>query len=131
MAVLVGLVGALQHGFKARTGQILGGRLSDRDGLIGHYIVGRHHRAPGLLPARALGTGREGEGQAEVEVGARQVPVFTGRVDVPFLPTQASGPPPVQVGFGVWGRWVGGHCKHVGHVEVDIWRCREEATIMS
>lgn len=91
--------------------------------------MGRHHRAPGLLPAWALGTGREGEGQAEV--GARQVPVFTGRVAVPFLPTQASGPLPLQVGVALGGRWVGGHGKHVGHVEVDLWGGREEATTVN
>lgn len=88
------------------TGQIFSGCFGDRDGLVGYYIKGRHRRAPRLLPAQCLGTG-----QAEAEVGTRQVPVFTRGVTVPVLP-RAAGAFPVQVGFQV-GRWrMAGHGKH-------------------
>lgn len=96
------------------TGQIFSGGFCDCDGLVGHYIECRHHRAPRLLPARRLGTRREGQGQAEV--GARQVPVFTGGVTVPVLPHQAAGALPFQGGVQVRGC-----CEHARHVEVHLW----------
>lgn len=99
----------LQHSFEVWTGQIFSGCFSDRDGLIGHYVKGRNCWTPRLLPAQCLGTGREGERQAEV--GARQVPVFTRGVTVPILP-HAAGAFPVQVGFGVWGGRMRGHTEH-------------------
>lgn len=102
----------LQHSFEVWTGQIFSGCFSDCDGLVSHYIEGRHSRAPRLLPAQCLGTGREGERQAEAEVGARQIPVFTGSVTVPFLPPQAARASPIQVGVKVWGRGVAGHGEH-------------------
>lgn len=102
----------LRHSLEVWTGQIFSGCFSNCDGLVGHYIESRHGWAPRLLPAQCLGTGREGEGQAEAEVGARQVPVFTGGVTVPVLPHQAAGTFPLQAGFRFWGGWVGGHGKH-------------------
>lgn len=110
----------LRHSFEVWTGQIFSGCFSDCDGLAGHYIEGRHSWAPRLLPAQCLGTGREGEGQAEAEVGARQVPVFTGGVTVPVLPHQAAGAFPLHAGLGVWGGWVGGHGEHARNVEVHV-----------
>lgn len=112
----------LRCGFEVWTGQIFSGGFSDCDGLAGHYIEGRHGRAPRLLPAQGLGTGREGEGQAEAEVGARQVPVFTGRVTVPVLPPLAAGALPLQVGLGLWCGGVGGHGEHARNVEVHVCR---------
>lgn len=110
----------LLHSFEVWTGQIFSGRFSDCDGLVGHYIEGRHCRAPRLLPAQCLGTGREGEGQAEAEVGPGQVPVFTGGVTVPVLPHQAAGAFPLQARFRVRGCWVGGQSEHARHVEIHL-----------
>ena len=112
----------LRRSFEVWTGQIFSGCFCDCDGLVGHYIEGRHDRAARLLPAQCLGAGREGEGQAEAEVGARQVPVFTGGVTVPVLPHQAAGAPPFQAGLEVRGGGVGGHGEHARHVEVHLWR---------
>lgn len=111
----------LRHSLEVWTGQIFSGRFSDRDGLVGHDIKGRHRWAPRLLPAQCLGTGRQGEGQAEAEVGTRQVPVFTRGVTVPVLP-HAAGAFPVQARFEVRGRWMAGQGEHAWHVEVHLWR---------
>lgn len=107
--------------FKVWTGRLFSGCFSDCDGLISHNIQGRHGWTPRILPAQCLGTGREGEGQAEAEVGTRQVPVFTGAVTVPVLPHQASRAFPLQAGFRVQGCWVRGHGEHAGHVKVHLW----------
>lgn len=112
----------LLHSFEVWTGQIFSGRFSDCDGLVGHYIEGRHCWAPWLLPAQCLGTWREGEGQAEAEVGPGQVPVFTGGVNLPVLPHQAARAFPVQVGFRLRGCRVRGQGKHAWHVEIHIWK---------
>lgn len=108
----VGLYVQLLRRCEVWGGQVLAGGLSDRDGLVGHYIEGRHRGAPRLLPAQGLGTGREGEGQAEVEVGAGQVPVFTGGVALPILPRSVERALPLQAGFGVWSRRVRGQNEH-------------------
>lgn len=101
----------LWRSFEVWARQIFSGRLSDRDGLVGHYVKGRDCQAPRLLPAQCLGAGRKGEGQAEAEVGTRRVPVFTGRVSIPFMPG-AAGALPVQPRLQVWGRRVAGHGEH-------------------
>lgn len=102
----------LQHSFEVWTVQIFSGGFSDCDGLVSHYIEGGHGWAPRLLPAQRLGTRREGERQAEAEVGPGQVPVFTGSVTFPVLPHQATRAFPVQAEFRIWGWGVAGHGEH-------------------